>query len=200
MIRKNQKIHTYFARDLVAIALRCSLVSILDVEWLSLKINANRLKQWNKQLNLNYLIRKNQKIHTYFALDLATPALRCSLISILGVDWPSLKINANRLKQWYKQLNLNYVIGKNQKIHTYFARDLVALALRCSLVWILDVDWPSLKMKAKRLKQLILNYMIRKNQKIHTYFARDLVALALRCSQVSILGVHWPSLKMNANR
>ena len=80
------------------------------------KKNANRLKQWNKQLNLNYLIRKNQKIHTYFALDLATPALRCSLISILGVDWPSLKINANRLKQWYKQLNLNYVIGKNQKI------------------------------------------------------------------------------------
>ena len=56
MIRKNQKIHTYFARDLVALALRCSQVSILGVHWPSLKMNANRLKQWNKQLNLNYMI------------------------------------------------------------------------------------------------------------------------------------------------
>ena len=56
MIRKNQKIHTYFAQDLVALALRCSQVSILGVHWPSLKMNANRLKQWNKQLNLNYMI------------------------------------------------------------------------------------------------------------------------------------------------
>ena len=37
-------------------------------------------------------------------------ALRCSQVSILGVHWPSLKMNANRLKQWNKQLNLNYMI------------------------------------------------------------------------------------------
>ena len=90
--------------------------------------NASRLKRWNKQLNLNYMIlwkseaekvkkSENQKIHTYFARDLVALALRlrCSLgitgnFQFLDVDWPSLKMNANRLKQWNKQLNLNYMI------------------------------------------------------------------------------------------
>ena len=138
--------------------------------WLTVSENESKKI---KTTNIELYDQKNQKIQTYFARDLVALVLRCSLVSILGVDWPSLKINANRLKQWYKQLNLNYVIGKNQKIHTYFARDLVALALRCSLVWILDVDWPSLKMKAKRLKQLILNYMIRKNQNSHLLCSRS---------------------------
>ena len=82
----------------------------MGVDWSSLKRNANRLKQWNKQLNLNYMMRKNQKIHTYFARDLVALALRCSLVSILDVNWPSLKMNAYGLKRWNKQLDWNYMI------------------------------------------------------------------------------------------